>query len=101
MWSRATAASVADFTNFSLVDTFGNLVLPGRLYVPPQALSNPAQPRPLILFLHGGGEAGTDNLLQINSNIDNLLAAAKQRGAFLYAPQSPGAWSSLLATEVS
>src|SRR3954465_11435340 len=34
----ATAASVVDFANFSLSDTFGNVVLPGRLYVPPQAI---------------------------------------------------------------
>ena len=42
----------------------------------------------MILFLHGAGETGSDNLLQINGNIDNLLSSAKERGAFLYAPQA-------------
>ena len=75
------AASVEDFQDFST--TF----LPGRLYVPPEAGD-----RPLILFLHGAGEIGGDNISQIGSNIDNLLNAAKQRGAFLYAPQA-GPWN--------
>jgi predicted peptidase len=73
------AADRNDFLDFSTAD------LPGRLYVPPEA-ENSA--RPLIVFLHGAGESGTNNLSQINSNIDNLLKAAKQRGAFLYAPQA-------------
>jgi predicted peptidase len=45
------------------------------------------------LFLHGSGESGTDNRRQINGNIDNLLAAAKTRDAFLYAPQTNSGWS--------
>jgi predicted peptidase len=48
----------------------------------------------LILSLHGSGESGTNNTGQINSNIDDLLAEAKRRGAFLYAPQTNGGWAS-------
>src|ERR1044072_1061470 len=88
-----TAANVADFSNFSLTTGLTTL-LPGRLYIPPEATSDPSIARPLILFLHGSGENGTNNLSQINVNIDNLLAEAKQRGAFLYAPQSTSGWSS-------
>lgn len=77
----AGAANVSDFLNFS------HPLAPGRLYVPPESV-DPANPRPLILFLHGAGETGTDNLSQINSNIDNLLQGAKDNGAFLYAPQA-------------
>ncbi|HEY3393428.1 MAG TPA: alpha/beta fold hydrolase [Lacipirellulaceae bacterium] len=94
---EAHSANVNDFIDFSLRSTNGALLLPGRLYVPPEAAS-PAQPRPLILFLHGAGESGTNNVAQVNQNIDNLLAEAKQRGAFLYAPQTNGGWNSSTIT---
>src|SRR3954447_5730553 len=87
----AAAANVADFIDFSLRNSSNQVVLPGRLYVPPEA-SNTAVPRPFILFLHGGGEDGTNNTSQINVNIDNLLAEAKRRGAYLYAPQTIDNW---------
>jgi predicted peptidase len=89
---RARAASVSDFADFTL-RSGATTVLPGRLYIPPEA-NLPGASRPLILFLHGGGEAGANNLAQINGNIDFLLAEAKRRGAYLYAPQSPSTWSS-------
>jgi predicted peptidase len=101
LWAPwTTAAPVSDFLDFSLQSSRGTVVLPGRLYVPPEAAINPAEPRPFILFLHGGGEAGTNNTAQVNGNIDNLLAEAKRRGAFLCAPQSPGAWSSVDTTNL-
>src|SRR5882724_1688824 len=84
----AAAANVSDFIDFSLHGGRTGVLLPGRLYVPPEATSNPAAPRPFILFFHGAGEDGTNNTSQINGNIDNLLAEAKRRGAFLYAPQT-------------
>lgn len=87
-----SAASVSDFADFSLLGSGGQVLLPGRLYIPPEAIANPAQPRPLITFFHGAGENGTDNLKQINGNIDSLLAVAKSRGAFLYAPQITSQW---------
>src|SRR6478609_5098095 len=90
----AAAASVADFVDFSLRNSSNQVILPGRLYVPPEA-SNPGVPRPFILFFHGAGESGSDNISQVNVNIDNLLAEAKRRGAFLYAPQSPNAWNGI------
>ena len=83
------AADVAEFTDFSLRDANNTVVMPGRLYVPPEATTDPNLPRPLIVFLHGSGEAGKDNANQVNGNVDNLLAEAKRRGAFLFAPQSP------------
>ena len=95
---EARAANVADFVDYSLRNTSGAVVLPGRLYVPPAAVTDPATLRPFIVFLHGGGEAGTNNTAQVNVNIDNLLAEAKRRGAFLFAPQSTGAWSTTSLT---
>src|SRR5688572_14546924 len=90
--SAGQCANVNDFLDFSLRSGTNALLLPGRMYVPPEA-ANPAQPRPLILFLHGAGESGTNNVTQVNQNIDNLLAEAKQRGAFLYAPQTNNTWA--------
>ncbi len=90
----APAANVADFVDFSLRNNSNQVILPGRLYVPPEATSDPTTPRPFILFMHGAGEDGTNNTSQINVNIDNLLAEAKRRGAFLYAPQTTSNWSS-------
>lgn len=75
------AANVNEFLNFSVPS------VPGRLYVPPEAATS-AEPRPLILFMHGAGETGTNNSAQVNGNIDNLFDEAKARGAFLYAPQA-------------
>jgi predicted peptidase len=94
----ALGAKPADFTDFSLVSD-GKVVLPGLLYIPPEAKADPSVRRPLILFLHGGGEKGTNNRSQVNVNIDNLLAEAKRRGVLLYAPQTPGDWDSRALTD--
>ena len=51
------------------------LRVPGQLFIPPEAEASPSL-FPLILFLHGAGETGSNNRSQINGNIDNLLAAA-------------------------
>ncbi len=64
---------------------YNHPLVPGRLYVPPEANN---EPRPLILFLHGAGETGTNNTSQVNGNIDNLLDEVMERGVFLYAPQA-------------
>jgi predicted peptidase len=88
--SLSPAANVNDFINFSSAS------LPGRLYVPPQATT---EPRPLIVFLHGAGESGSNNTAQVNGNIDNLLAVAKARGAYLYAPQTAIGWTSSTAID--
>jgi predicted peptidase len=90
-------ANVNDFIDFSLRSGTNALLLPGRMYVPPEA-ANPAERRPLITFLHGAGESGTNNVAQVNQNIDNLLAEAKQRGAFLYAPQTNNSWAPATTT---
>jgi predicted peptidase len=88
----AVGASINDFVQYSYFDTSNTRQLPGLLHVPAGYAANPSAARPLILFLHGAGESGTNNLLQINGNIDNLLAAAKTRDAFLYAPQTNIGW---------
>ncbi|HEY3393847.1 MAG TPA: dienelactone hydrolase family protein, partial [Lacipirellulaceae bacterium] len=96
--STASAIEISDFIDFSL-RSGGSTLLPGRLYIPPEATGNSLSPRPLIVFLHGGGDAGTDNLRQLNRNIAGLAFEAERRGAFLYAPQAPLNWRPKLITD--
>lgn len=91
---QAPAASVNDFIDYTLRNANNLTLLFGRLHIPASYAIEPDKPRPLILFLHGAGELGTNNTSQINGNIDNLLAAAKARDAFLYAPQTNSGWTS-------
>jgi len=73
--------------------------MPYRIYVPSQTAR--ARALPLIVYLHGGGGAGTDNLRQIsggNTAGTRLLTSAAMQAkhpAFVVAPQMPGrtSWS--------
>ena len=47
-------------------------------------------PRPLLLFLHGGGECGTDNLLQMTGTLGALKLAELYPDLYVMAPQAPG-----------
>jgi predicted peptidase len=93
------AANVADFVDYSLRDSGGNLLLPGRLYVPPEAAICFTDPRPLIVYLHGSNDNGLNNVAQIGTTIDNLLAETKRRGVFLYAPQTASNWNGRAITD--
>lgn len=95
----AHAVVVGDFIDFSLRDAANQVLLPGRLYVPPASLVPSAAPRPFITFLHGAAYNGFDNLAQLAGVNDHLLAEAKQRGAFLYVPQAPGTWITPIVTD--
>ena len=55
-----------------------------RLYRP-QALG----PRPLILFLHGGGNGGTDNITHIAADYGCSQFAQKYPDFYVLAPQAP------------
>lgn len=46
-------------------------------------------PRPLILFLHGGGECGTDNQLQLTGTLGAIKLAERFPDMFVLAPQAP------------
>lgn len=68
--------------------------LPYRLFVPsPDARRDPL---PLIIYLHGGGGAGTDNLKQISggntlgTHLWTTPAMQARHPAFVLAPQLPG-----------
>lgn len=67
------------------------VLLPARVWIPRDAMQQPAVDRPLVVFLHGAGESGTNNTSQVNGNIDNLLAEMQRRNVYLLAPQWGGA----------
>ncbi len=96
--SRLRGASVADFSDFSLRNGLNQVLLPGRLYTPPEAQLPNAAPRPLIINLAGSGGNGTDNSIQLGFITDVMMAQAQQRGAFIYAPQTVSSWSTTTVT---
>ena len=96
--SRLRAASVTDFSDFSLRNGLNQVLLPGRLYTPPEAQLPGAAPRPLIINLAGSGGNGTDNSIQLGFISDVMMAQAQQRGAFIYAPQTVSSWSTTTVT---
>ena len=52
--------------------------------------------RPLVLFLHGGGECGEDNILQMTGTIGALRLAEKWPEMYIMAPQAPAGSLSML-----
>jgi predicted esterase len=61
-----------------------------RLFLP-DGFGTPGEEFPLVLFLHGSGESGTDNTDQVTNHIDGLISATRSGpySAFLLAPQLP------------
>lgn len=46
-------------------------------------------PRPLVLYLHGGGGCGEDNLLQLTDTIGAIKLAERVPDMYVLAPQAP------------
>lgn len=64
------------------------LDLPYRLYVPEPL--EPGRRYPLIVYLHGAGDNGNDNVRQLGPLVAQLIQQAKSaEPAFILAPQSP------------
>ena len=55
-----------------------------RLYSP-----KAGGPRPLILFLHGGGESGSDNFMQMVGTVGAIRLAELYPEMYVMAPQAP------------
>ncbi len=88
---REDIQPVADaFLKFTLSDPSTGLVMPYRLFAPQNL--DPSKKYPLVMFLHGGGENGTDNEKQLHGTEGATIWAkpAEQavRPAFVLAPQS-------------
>ena len=89
-WAHAAAVDLTG--SLDLLHTSGDgSQLPYRLYVPDNPDSGNGNP--LILFLHGWGEKGTDNESQLGQ-AGGLIEAARRNDSFLLAPQVPvgGNW---------
>lgn len=67
---------------------------PYRLFVPSSASAD--EPLPLLVFLAGLGERGTDNAIQVTRHLPALVNATQAPDspyrAILLAPQSPSGW---------
>lgn len=87
---RAGGITVDDFLAFTFTNAPGQ-VLPCRLWVPVNLEAS--RRYPLVLFLHGAGERGTDNRSQLAVNPAPMVFAAPENQAnwpcFLLAPQCP------------
>jgi len=85
---------VDEFTPLSFTDSAGT-TLNFRLFQPRAYRSNPQSGRsyPLVVFLHGGGERGLNNITQITANQGAVTFARPERQAdnpsFVLAPQVP------------
>lgn len=73
---------VKDLDNFTPKHENGVIY---RIYEP-----EASSPRPLVLFLHGGGECGEDNVLQLTGTIGALRLAEIWPNMYVMAPQAPG-----------
>ena len=58
-----------------------------RLYAPKGATAD--QRLPLLLFLHGAGERGEDNAVQLKHGVKQMLALQEKHPCFIVAPQCP------------
>jgi predicted peptidase len=70
--------------------TDGPNSLPYREYIPAGA-GAPGSSFPLVLFLHGAGERGTNNTSQVSSHVQGLIDRTETgfSAAYLLAPQCP------------
>ena len=87
----AQTVGVNDFAPATFTDT-NEFQLPYRLFIPPVYNQKPGQTFPLILFLHGAGQTGTDNRGQFGIASPFLFAQPQQQAAnpcFMVAPQYP------------
>jgi predicted peptidase len=85
---------VDEFVSMSFTDSAGT-TLNFRLFQPERYRSRPQSGRtyPLVVFLHGGGERGLNNITQITANQGAVAFADPERQAqdpsFVLAPQVP------------
>ncbi len=79
--------SDADFQVCKYTDADGK-TLPYRL-LKPAGYDESKGPYPLLIFLHGAGERGTDNNRQLVHGKPLLRRAAAEHGCFVLAPQCP------------
>ena len=86
---RSPAATAEDFQPRVFASATAGLPLPYRLFLPRGY--DPKKTYPLILFLHGAGERGNDNLRQLGHGVLPLADATimGNHPAIVVAPQCP------------
>jgi len=86
---------VDKFSEFTYTDIETGTTMSYRLFKPVNY--NPAQAYPLVLFLHGSGERGTDNKAQLIANQGATIWAKPEEQAkhpsFVLAPQARYTWT--------
>jgi len=85
--ARARAADYSDFEALEYRDADG-ATLRYRL-LKPGNLDTAENKHPLLLFLHGAGERGSDNKAQLKWGAAMMRTAAKEYGCFVLVPQCP------------
>lgn len=89
---------IDDFLSFTFKDPETGIEIPYRLFVPEGTTD---RKYPLVVFLHGAGERGTDNYLQLAGNRGAIVWAQPRyqvtHPCFVLAPQCPpnSSWSTL------
>ena len=85
-WGLAEPAKDGEFETLEYKDAGGTTLL-YRLLEP---RDDPAEgKRPLLVFLHGAGERGSDNQAQLKWGRDMMRTAARKHGCFVVVPQCP------------
>ena len=93
--STSLAVEEANFVNppnYPNGSAFG--LIKYKIYAPPNLV--PTKKYPLVVFLHGATEAGTDNTSQFKNRAFGALVLAEQPSpneAFMMMPQTPNAWA--------
>lgn len=92
----AAALTASDFVSCTTTTDGGNgLALPYRIHVPAACASRRC---PLLLFLHGAGETGSNNTAQLNNRANGAFklaedAATLGQPVIMAAPQTPEWWA--------
>lgn len=75
--------------SLTFTDASGN-TMPYRLFIPTDHMT-PGEAIPIVVFLHGAGEKGSDNTQHVDSHVGGLIAATQgsQYTSVLVAPQLP------------
>lgn len=84
---RPSAEVLAAYAAHTLVED-GRVALNYRLLSPP-APPKPGEKFPLLIFLHGAGERGSDNARQLVHGAAEFLAARDRHPAYVLVPQCP------------
>lgn len=94
--SPAAALTSADFASRTTTTDGGNgFALPYRINVPAACANRRC---PLLLFLHGAGETGTNNTAQLNNRANGAFKLAEDaqtlgQPVIMVAPQAPEWWA--------